>query len=446
VEAVITDFGLVRIMNAATQTVSGTVSGTPAYMSPEQARGDSTDHRTDIYSLGIVLYEMLAGRVPFEADSTLTILHMQVHTTPPPIPGISPAVQAVMDRALQKNPADRYPTGREFATNYYRSIGMVLKVDTIREPYPVRAEPIEAPAPPIPKLTTEPGPAIKPQLAVKAEPATEPEPKQKQERSPKPARSRAWIGVGLLSLIVLSLLVFGASRLLSAGPISPSPTQTLSPAIPETVISPLPSETLGQPEATGMVKVDAGTYVVGKDAADNYHSASQSIPLPEFWIDEYQVTNQEFQQFMVEWQIPPEQEKFPVMGVKWEEADSYCKSLNKRLPREAEWEAAGRGRGENPPLYPWGDNASRALELPNHAYPVGSFDFNRSPFEVYDMIRNVYEWVGEPYYASVEAGKKLLRGVRAGNTQDITFRVQVAPEDTTYIPYAGFRCAADQVR
>jgi serine/threonine protein kinase len=61
-------------------------------MSPEQARAIPTDHRTDIYSLGIVLYEMLAG-APFEADSTLTILHMQIHTTPPPIPGISPAVQ-----------------------------------------------------------------------------------------------------------------------------------------------------------------------------------------------------------------------------------------------------------------------------------------------------------------------------------------------------------------
>src|SRR3989304_2388263 len=137
VDAVITDFGLVRIMNAATQTVSGTVSGTPAYISPEQARGDSTDHRTDIYSLGIVLYEMLAGRVPFEADSTLTVLHMQIHTTPPSIPGIPAEVQAVMDRALLKNPDDRYQTSREMAIDYYLSIGMNRQAETIREPYPV---------------------------------------------------------------------------------------------------------------------------------------------------------------------------------------------------------------------------------------------------------------------------------------------------------------------
>jgi serine/threonine-protein kinase len=88
VEAVLTDFGLVRIANTASQTISGMVSGTPAYMSPEQARGDPTDHRTDIYSLGIVLYEMLAGRVPFEADSTLSVIYKQIND-PPPIPGIS---------------------------------------------------------------------------------------------------------------------------------------------------------------------------------------------------------------------------------------------------------------------------------------------------------------------------------------------------------------------
>jgi len=134
------------------------------------------------------------------------------------------------------------------------------------------------------------------------------------------------------------------------------------------------------------------------------------------------------------------------MGVKWEEADSYCKSLNKRLPSEAEWEAAGRGSGENPPLYPWGPDAAQARDLPNDPYAVGTLAFNRSPFDVYDMIGNVYEWVGEPYYASVEAGKKLLRGVRASNTQDLTFRVQVTPENTNYTQYAGFRCVADKVR
>src|SRR6185295_9590795 len=100
---------------------------------------------------------MLAGRVPFEADSTLTVLHMQIHTTPPPIPGIPPKVQAVMDRALVKNPDDRYQSTRELANDYYRSIGMTAQAETIREPYveenPV---PVEAPVP------VEPEPQLQP--------------------------------------------------------------------------------------------------------------------------------------------------------------------------------------------------------------------------------------------------------------------------------------------
>ena len=71
IEPIITDFGLVRIMHATTQTASGLVSGTPAYISPEQAQGLKVDHRTDIYSLSVILYEILAGKVPFDAEINL---------------------------------------------------------------------------------------------------------------------------------------------------------------------------------------------------------------------------------------------------------------------------------------------------------------------------------------------------------------------------------------
>jgi serine/threonine protein kinase len=138
VEAVLTDFGLVRVMGTGTYTTSGTLSGTPAYMSPEQARGTEIDHRTDIYSLGVVLYEMLAGVVPFKADNTLTVLHMQIHAKPLPVPGLLPRVQAVLERALQKDPSDRYQTSRELAMDYSRSIGLTPEVGNVPVFTPIR--------------------------------------------------------------------------------------------------------------------------------------------------------------------------------------------------------------------------------------------------------------------------------------------------------------------
>jgi formylglycine-generating enzyme required for sulfatase activity len=120
------------------------------------------------------------------------------------------------------------------------------------------------------------------------------------------------------------------------------------------------------------------------------------------------------------------------------------------LPKEAEWEAAGRGSGATPQLYPWGNDATadgQALTLPDQdTYAVGTQSFNQSPFGVFDMVGNVWEWVGEPY-SNVQEGYKLLRGGRYGlPINDLAYRLPVAPDDTRYIKYTSFRCAADQVK
>jgi serine/threonine protein kinase len=131
VEAIITDFGLARIAHSGQQTASGFVSGTPAYMSPEQARGSKVDHRTDIYSLGIILYELLAGRVPFEADTAITVIFKHINDAPPPIEDIYPELQAVIDKALTKFPEDRYNSGNELLVDFYNAVGMRLEAETI---------------------------------------------------------------------------------------------------------------------------------------------------------------------------------------------------------------------------------------------------------------------------------------------------------------------------
>ena len=130
-EPILTDFGLVRFLNSSRQTASGLIIGTPTYMSPEQAGGQATDGRTDIYSLGIVLYEMLSGRVPFDAESSISILLKHINETPAPIPGLSPALQSVLDRALAKNPNERFQEPDEFAASFNSALDGTSDANTL---------------------------------------------------------------------------------------------------------------------------------------------------------------------------------------------------------------------------------------------------------------------------------------------------------------------------
>jgi len=107
-------------MGASRLTRAGMVFGTPHYMSPEQAQGDPTDHRADIYALGVVMYEMFTGRVPFEADSYMGVLtkHMYMAPTPPSqLVGIEKlgVLEDIILRCLEKKPDHRYQTLRELS-------------------------------------------------------------------------------------------------------------------------------------------------------------------------------------------------------------------------------------------------------------------------------------------------------------------------------------------
>jgi serine/threonine-protein kinase len=120
--AKLTDFGIARALGSAKLTRTGTALGTPAYMSPEQIQGTKLDHRTDLYSLGITLYEMLTGRVPFErpkdSDSDFPVLaaHISQAPTPPSqwVPEIPPFIEAAILKALAKQPQDRFESDQEF--------------------------------------------------------------------------------------------------------------------------------------------------------------------------------------------------------------------------------------------------------------------------------------------------------------------------------------------
>jgi serine/threonine protein kinase len=119
------DFGIARIAEGAENvTQTAAVLGTASYLSPEQAQGRPVDARSDIYSLGVVLYEMLVGAPPFSGDTAMAVAYRHVHENPPlpssKNPDVPPALDAVVMRALAKNPANRYATAGEFREDLER--------------------------------------------------------------------------------------------------------------------------------------------------------------------------------------------------------------------------------------------------------------------------------------------------------------------------------------
>jgi len=126
--AKVTDFGIARsleIQHGMTQT--GTVLGTSDYIAPEQAQGQSVGQQTDVYALGVVLYEMLTAEVPFPAESFVAVAMRHINEPPPPIrdrrPDVPPRVEAAVHRAMAKKPADRFPTMAAFVAELERCHG-----------------------------------------------------------------------------------------------------------------------------------------------------------------------------------------------------------------------------------------------------------------------------------------------------------------------------------
>jgi serine/threonine protein kinase len=124
--AVLTDFGVARMIEGIQITGTGATIGTPDYMSPEQARGLPVTAAADIYALGIVLYEMLTGQLPFIADTPVATLFKHIQEPPPPLTLIAPhlplAVEAVLCQALAKQPEERFATAGQLAVAFAQAV------------------------------------------------------------------------------------------------------------------------------------------------------------------------------------------------------------------------------------------------------------------------------------------------------------------------------------
>ena len=144
---VLSDFGIATVLHETRMTVDGGTSGTPSYMSPEQALGERGDERSDIYSLGAVLYQLVTGRLPFESDTLYSLIMMQVNDTPVPASDVNrqvPLVVAqIIQKAMAKDPEDRYQSADQLATDLQAALaGKSVKVTLPKEPEP---EPVTKP-------------------------------------------------------------------------------------------------------------------------------------------------------------------------------------------------------------------------------------------------------------------------------------------------------------
>ena len=151
--AKVTDFGIAKAADNSGEelTRTGMVVGTARYLAPEQVDGSDVDERVDLYSLGLVLYEMLCGKAPFEADTDIATAVARLTTPPRPItlecPQVPPGLERVIDRALTKNPADRWPSAlafRDAVAPFRTDPTPAPRADTTR---PVRLPPKPRPAP-----------------------------------------------------------------------------------------------------------------------------------------------------------------------------------------------------------------------------------------------------------------------------------------------------------
>jgi WD40 repeat protein len=143
----ITDFGLARAIDDATVTQSGFVAGTPSFMAPEQARGEGIDHRSDLFSLGSVLYALCTGRAPFRRPSAVATLKCVCEETPVPIrelnPDIPPWLVRIVDRLHAKDPAARFESAAEVASLMERCLAHTQQPESV----PLPAELADPPAP-----------------------------------------------------------------------------------------------------------------------------------------------------------------------------------------------------------------------------------------------------------------------------------------------------------
>jgi eukaryotic-like serine/threonine-protein kinase len=402
----IADFGLAKITSAAALTLSGQIMGTPRYISPERALARKVDGRSDLYSLGVILYEMLTGHVPYDADSTVDLVMQHIEAPIPSItaanPQLPPAFDDILKRALAKEPTDRYPTAGELS----QAIAQALEV-------PLPSEAL------LPELHG--APSTRRGFPFSRRWLKQSWQKTRDRLGPLLNTTRAFLlqkqrktltvgGTVALTLVVFVLMAMSGK---APVPATPTPVFTSAPTL-TTIPTQLPTEPPTKVAATqtpsdetkmfwdkdGMtlIYIPAGEFPLGSAESDSEAREDEKpqlvVYLNAFWIDQTEVTVAQFQDFVNDakyqtdaergccegkyakpggyvfapwayfvksayWKSPegmvePEAlPRRPVVQVSWNDAVAYCQWAGRRLPTEAEWDKAARGT--QGVIYPWSD-------------------------------------------------------------------------------------------
>jgi eukaryotic-like serine/threonine-protein kinase len=218
----ITDFGIAKAVDAAPVTRSGMVMGTAHYIAPEQAGGGDAGPASDVYSLGVVGYECLAGRRPYLSENAVTVAMMHIRDPLPPLPpDVPPVVRQLIELTLTKDPRGRYATGGEFA----RAVSAVRRGEPVPRPGAATA------------ATEAVNPATRVAPATTREPTPPPPRRDRWEDEPTPRRRGPWGAVAAIALVVALLAVAGYV-LLSNTETSAPPTPVATPTTTTTTAAP----------------------------------------------------------------------------------------------------------------------------------------------------------------------------------------------------------------
>ena len=341
----VTDFGIARSADATALTATGMMIGTPAYLSPEQVTGDTVDHRVDVFALGVMLYEMLAGRVPYDAPTLSGAMMKRLGGPPESVRTVRPEVPeelaAVITTCLAADPADRFQS----ANDVVRALGG--------------------------DFVTTGGRATRTVPVVR--------------------KSGRWMTIVAAVVAVMALGGIGWWALHETSDVTPGRAPVVVAA------------------DSAMVKIPAGLYVIGDDKSSSFARPRHAVQVGAFAIERTEVTVGEYKKYVTAtrapWSNTETNGRVPATHVPWNDAANYCAwkhAAGGRLPTEIEWEAAARGPSGR--TFPWGEGSagSRANTASfgrKGPVPVGGFPSGATPDGVQDMVGNVWEWTSSSFEA-----------------------------------------------